>query len=172
MMDYNKQISEYIEENEEEIEEEEEEWMKSEESELLLKKCSYCDYKSDRSDNLKRHQNEKHLKMLKKCGCGHEFTASALSRHRKRNCPMRKDDRKTPLKKPRSSIDLSAFNISSNDVVDLKEHSIATKVVEVTLKDGSMVILHNSMKIGRFVMTFQPADEDSVNLSNNDVNDS
>lgn len=56
-----------------------------------LYKCKCEKYANARSDNFKRHIQEKHLKKLKVCViCNATLTASALSRHKKFHCSKEK----------------------------------------------------------------------------------
>lgn len=43
-----------------------------------------------RSDNLKRHIQEKHEKKLKKCDCGKEMYTTNINRHQLTTCPLRR----------------------------------------------------------------------------------
>lgn len=95
-----------------------------------------------RKDNLKRHEDESHRKVLKTCACGKQFTASALSRH-KHECERASAGGKMP--------DLSAWNISRDQIASVVDQTI--KVKFVTLNDGTVLTLHNDINVGGCVYT-------------------
>lgn len=107
----------------------------------MVFKCSFCDHTSARKDNLTRHENEIHRKKLKTCQCGKQFTASSLSRHRQ-VCGQ-----KPP------SIDLSPFNISTDQVASVIEQTVKIKLI--TLKDGTVISLHNDIQVGGYTFTLK-----------------
>lgn len=109
-------------------------------------KCRFCDHSTNRKDNLRRHENEKHKKKLKTCECGKQFTSSALSRH-KQTC-----------NKQLPSIDLSPFNISNDQIANVAEHTVKIKLA--TLKDGTVVSLSNDIQVGGYTFALNAIEPD------------
>lgn len=56
--------------------------------------CEFCEYKTNRIDNLNRH-SEAHSKKKIQCGCGKLVSPSALWRHKKNSCKLKKESKPT-----------------------------------------------------------------------------
>lgn len=117
-------------------------------------KCKFCEHSSDRSDNIKRHEDEKHRKMLKVCtNCGKSYTASALSRHKK-TC---KKEAATTIDPSMLQKDadvaavLGANNIEYDQIAGVVEHTMNIKFI--TLKNGTVISLANEISVGGYTFT-------------------
>lgn len=116
-------------------------------------KCKECTYQSIRADNVKRHENEKHLKILKSCeSCGKQFTSSALSRHKK------------VCTEQMPSVDLSQFGIANDQIDKVIERTVNVKLV--ALKDGTVMSLANDIKIGDYTFALKQLDGKTMFLKN------
>lgn len=116
---------------------------------IMKVKCRFCAYDCDRMDNLKRHENETHCKILKTCECGKKFTSSALSRHKK-ICQQKKSDK--------VRVDLSAYDIPNDQIAAVHERIFKVKLV--TLKNGTVIALHNDIKVDGYTFTLKLAEPD------------
>lgn len=109
--------------------------------------CEICN-KEMRSDNLKRHIEEKHQGKLKKCECGKSMCATSLLRHKRNYCPLRAE--------AKMSANESTSTTDNLMVIDQQEIVIASKVRIVTYEDGTVHYLSDPIKIGEQYFVLNP----------------
>lgn len=129
----------------------------------FVKKNRPCKYFTDRPENIKRHIDEHHLGLRKKCHkCGKEMTQSSLIRHSKKSCQRAPN---TTIQKPVCLIEPNVKPTESGNII---EYTVTTKVKVATLEDGTTAIVPSTtqMKIGNcdFFLTASPG-PDSVDCS-------
>lgn len=125
-------------------------------------RCKYCGYSSNRKDNTIRHENEKHHKIRKTCHtCGKEMTSSSFSRHKKmcKKEVRAKQVHEEQVNEQLPKIDLSAYNIQNDQIASVMEQTVKIKLI--TLKDGSVVSLHDDINIGGYAFTLTPTNGNS-----------
>lgn len=110
-----------------------------------------CIYGTHKKSNLTRHISEIHKGEKKTCDCGKRYTASSLSRH-KHQCAAvlnhQSEEAKNKAVENGNSIPTN-YNIKGidvNEIADVQEHNMVIKVV--TMKDGSCVLAHETIKFG------------------------
>lgn len=116
-------------------------------------KCTYdlCSFEDSRKENFRRHVEEVHQKIKQACECGKEMTRGALSRHKQFHCPLRKQIKcKSTEVASKITTELSCSPVVDN-VADVKEYTIHTTVKILTLKDGTVMLLQNDIRIDDFV---------------------
>lgn len=91
--------------------------------------CNCQKYSSNRIDAVKRHIDQKHLKIRKICECGQSISVAGLSRHKKKSCKLRK---KT-----------DEYNVNEVEYID-----DAFKVKFQTKSDGTVSVTPNTIEIG------------------------
>lgn len=125
-------------------------------------KCKFCDHVSKRSDNIKRHENEKHRKLLKKCtNCGKSYTATALSRHKKScNSASAPATVKTIEEDADVVSVLAANNIPKDQIAGVAEHTINIKFI--TLKNGTVLSLSNEISIDGYKFKLTSNEPDGI----------
>lgn len=110
--------------------------------------CQFCQVKIDRDDNLKRHEDEVHRKILKECKkCGKPYTAAALSRHKK-SCDGVPSTSETNLVPNGLDPIIAATGVKQEDIASVTEHNINIKFI--TLTDGRVISLHNEIHFGGY----------------------
>lgn len=105
-------------------------------------------YQSERQENVRRHIQNVHEKILEKCECGLLMKQTSLPRHKKYTCRL-----KTPAQ---AEIDTNLLNIepaviatsAEDEIENVTTFSIQTEVKLVTYKDGRSVLLHDEIKVG------------------------
>lgn len=110
---------------------------------MVAHKCTFdgnCQYETDRSDVLKRHIRQKHLKIRKRCQCGVPVAPSGWARH-KRICKINKQSEITPAEP------------SEIVTIEPSDGATAEKIVkiEVTLhvstsSDGHILVRHDDIE--------------------------
>lgn len=101
--------------------------------------CKFCPATFTQERYRDRHQDDSHLRKLKKCSyCSKEMTATSLSRHlREKTC-----------QKPLTSIIRTKTTVfSEGDVAEIKEYKVVTTVQVVVLRDQTRGLITNDMEI-------------------------
>lgn len=101
--------------------------------------CKDCEYKSNRSDNFKRHTGT-HSKENVQCECGTTLSKAAFWRHKSDTCPLKKE-KATVVVNPDS--DESIVHIETN--------------VRVVKEDGQTSFQHDPIFIGDVEFLLVPA---------------
>lgn len=100
---------------------------------FACKKCKHC---TNRYDNLKRHIEEKHLKIKVTCECGKTMTKSALSRHKRSTCNRMKQ---------------------SDESHVIEEHIVHSfKIKLIKSADGSVSALHDAINVDGYLFNLVP----------------
>lgn len=102
--------------------------------------CKKCKYQSKRYDNLKRHIEEKHLKIKVYCKCGKMMTKSALSRHRRMNC----------------SIPSKQSELTAASVVSIEKYTVSLNIEVSKLSDGSISVQHDAINVDGRLFSLVP----------------
>lgn len=105
-----------------------------------------------RSGNFERHVNEVHKKIRQTCECGSTMTQSALIRHKKESCRLRK--RHQTKTNPTPSIEING----DHEVVEVKKFRIETDVQLITMKNGALILVQDDIKLGEFTFKLRPVD--------------
>lgn len=130
--------------------------------------CGICKYKSDRSDNFKRHLL-KHSNEKIACDCGKMMSAGALSRHKKNACKMRFKLKETNQARINDEVAVS------NGLAHIQQFSSTKKIVRidgfdvaVESTDGQISFQHEPIVIDGVKLTLGPSS--IVMDANRDVN--
>lgn len=111
----------------------------------------------------KRHIDEHHLKILRACECGKMMTQSALIRHKKESCEMNinrideKTETKQGKKRAHHEVDQpeSVSDMSTQEVVNVESFQIVTNVQLLTMKNGEVLLTHDDIKVGPYMLTLK-----------------
>lgn len=111
-------------------------------------KCTFsknCKYKTNRSDILKRHIEEKHLNKRKQCECGILVVPSGYARHKRNACKLMKQNESTPnLQSDQTSTESLSRNSDWNDTEKTVKIEVTLHVC--TTNDGHTSIRHDNIE--------------------------
>lgn len=101
--------------------------------------CKFCPKTFDQERYRDRHQDDSHLRKLKKCPfCNKEMTGTSLSRHlRNKICQ----------KPAYSVIQTKRTMYTEGDIAELKEYKLTTTVQVVVLRDQTRGLITNDITI-------------------------
>lgn len=106
--------------------------------------CTKCNYQSNRLDNLKRHIEDKHLKVKVSCEkCGKQLTKSAFSRHKKLSCAN------STKSKPSKQFETTPIEtvLQSDSIVSIQRRTIPLNLEITKMSDGKVFIKSDDIQI-------------------------
>lgn len=112
--------------------------------------CNTCNIEMNRYDNIKRHIEEKHLKIKVTCECGKTMTKSAMSRHKRSTC----------------SVHCKQSDTIPTAIVSVEDYIVDSfKVQLIKSSDGSVSIAHDAIQVDGHLFNLVPINTSKINLS-------